>query len=70
MTPISPQLANKGHTKKSPFGLGSGKCSQHLSPPENRRASRKRPVQYEFHVDASGDSRAQWSDETRQLLYV
>ncbi|GFV82622.1 hypothetical protein TNCV_1618511 [Trichonephila clavipes] len=53
-----------------PEGLGIGECGQHPCPPENCRACRKRPVQHEFYVDVSGDSRVQWSDETRLLLYV
>ncbi|GFU69546.1 hypothetical protein TNCV_1351061 [Trichonephila clavipes] len=32
--------------------------------------AKKGSVQHEFNVDVSGDSRVQWSDETRQLLYV
>ncbi|GFW72617.1 hypothetical protein TNCV_3798451 [Trichonephila clavipes] len=30
--------------------------------------ARKGPVQYEFVVDLSGDSRVQWSDETATAL--
>ncbi|GFX39699.1 hypothetical protein TNCV_2104431 [Trichonephila clavipes] len=52
------------------IGLGSGECGQHLCPPEKRRVFRKGPVKHEFYVDVSGDSRVQWSDETRKLLYV
>ncbi|GFU42863.1 hypothetical protein TNCV_3140331 [Trichonephila clavipes] len=63
-------LDNEGHTQRSPLGLGSGECGQHPSPPENRRACRKGPVQHEFYVDVSGDSRVQWSDKIRRLLYV
>ncbi|GFV93452.1 hypothetical protein TNCV_1987671 [Trichonephila clavipes] len=69
MNPISSQLANKGLTKRSPLGLGSGECGQHPCPPENRRACRKGPVQHEFDLDISGDSRVLKervvSDETR-----
>ncbi|GFW96492.1 transposase [Trichonephila clavipes] len=50
--------------------LGSGECGQHPCPTENRRACRKGPVQHGLYVDVSGDNRVQWSDETRQLLYV
>ncbi|GFX33540.1 tigger transposable element-derived protein 1 [Trichonephila clavipes] len=50
--------------------LGSSEYGQHPCPPENRRACRKRLVQHEFYLGASGDSRVQWSDETRQPLYV
>ncbi|GFY09027.1 syntaxin-binding protein 5-like [Trichonephila clavipes] len=52
------------------YRLGSGEYGQHPCPPQNRRACRKGPVQHEFYVDVSRDSRVQWSDETRQLLYV
>ncbi|GFU62338.1 hypothetical protein TNCV_4239891 [Trichonephila clavipes] len=64
------KLVNKGRTNRSPLGLGSGEYGQHPCPPENRRVCRKGPVQHKFYVDVSGDSRVQWSDETRQLLYV
>ncbi|GFX18222.1 uncharacterized protein TNCV_4305241 [Trichonephila clavipes] len=51
-------------------GLGSAECHQHPCSPDNRRACRKGPVQHEFYVYVLADSRVQWSDEIRQLLYV
>ncbi|GFV59819.1 putative transposable element [Trichonephila clavipes] len=63
-------MAGLQNTTTPQVGLDSGECGQHPCPPEKRRACKKRPVQHEFHVDVSGDSRAQWSNETRQLLYV
>ncbi|GFX48679.1 hypothetical protein TNCV_407881 [Trichonephila clavipes] len=60
----------RNNNKKNKQRLGSGECGQHPCPPENPRACRKGPVQHEFDVDVSGDSRVQWSDETRQLPYV
>ncbi|GFW20717.1 hypothetical protein TNCV_1049401 [Trichonephila clavipes] len=46
-------------------GLCSGECGQHPCPAKNRRACSQGPVQHEFYVDVSGDSRVQWSDETQ-----
>ncbi|GFX57188.1 hypothetical protein TNCV_2964671 [Trichonephila clavipes] len=37
---------------------------------QKSQSVQKGPVQHEFNVDVSGDSRVQWSDETQQLLYV
>ncbi|GFU48657.1 hypothetical protein TNCV_1440211 [Trichonephila clavipes] len=63
-------VRNKNKNRENKQRLGSGEFGQHPCPPENRRKWRKGPVQHELYVDVSRDSRVQWLDETRQMLYV
>ncbi|GFV15862.1 hypothetical protein TNCV_988451 [Trichonephila clavipes] len=50
--------------------LGRGECGQYPCPSEKNRECRKELMQRKLYVDVRGDSRVQWPDETRQLLYV